>query len=79
MSCDLRLLGSGGHLYVPEEERCFNMSWGSVPWITSQVGPAKARRILVLAEKLDAARAMDWGLADVAVPAGTGVEAALAI
>ena len=55
------------------------MSWGSVPWITSQVGPAKARRILVLAEKLDATRAMDWGLADVAVPAGAGVEAALAI
>jgi len=77
VSCDLRILGAGGHLYVPEVERGFNMSWGSVPRITNLVGPAKAKRIVVLAEKLNAARAVDWGLADEAVPDGTTVEAAL--
>ena len=77
VSCDLRLIGSGGHFYVPEVERGFNMSWGSVPRITNLVGPAKAKRIVVLAEKLDAARAVDWGLADEAVPDGTAEEAAL--
>jgi enoyl-CoA hydratase/carnithine racemase len=77
VSCDLRLIGSGGHFYVPEVERGFNMSWGSVPRITNLVGPARAKRIVVLAEKLDAARAVDWGLADEAVPDGTAVEAAL--
>ena len=56
MSCDLRIIGAGGHLYVPEVERGFNMSWGSVPRITNLVGPAKAKRIVVLAEKLNAAR-----------------------
>jgi enoyl-CoA hydratase/carnithine racemase len=39
--------------------------------------PAKAKRIVVLAEKLGAARAVDWGLADESVPNGTAVEAAL--
>ncbi len=29
VSCDLRIIGMGGHLYVPEVERGFNMSWGS--------------------------------------------------
>jgi enoyl-CoA hydratase/carnithine racemase len=77
VSCDLRIVGESGHLYVPEVERGFNMSWGSVPRITNLVGPAKAKRIIVLAEKLDAARAADWGLADESVPAGTAVEAAL--
>jgi enoyl-CoA hydratase/carnithine racemase len=77
VSCDLRIVGESGHLYVPEVERGFNMSWGSVPRITNLVGPAKAKRIIVLAEKLDAARAVDWGLADESVPDGTAVEAAL--
>ncbi len=40
VSCDLRIIGAGGHLYVPEIERGFNMSWGSVPRITNLVGPA---------------------------------------
>ncbi|MCP4716961.1 MAG: enoyl-CoA hydratase/isomerase family protein, partial [Deltaproteobacteria bacterium] len=55
VSCDLRIIGAGGHFYVPEVERGFNMSWGSVPRITNLVGPAKAKRIVVLAEKLNAA------------------------
>jgi enoyl-CoA hydratase len=77
VSCDLRIIGAGGHLYVPEVERGFNMSWGSVPRITNLVGPAKAKRIVVLAEKLNAARAVDWGLVDEAVPDDTTVETAL--
>ena len=77
--CDLRIMGAGGHLYVPEVERGFNMSWGSVPRITNLVGPAKAKRVVVLAEKLNAARAVDWGLADEAVADGKTVESALEI
>jgi len=53
------------------------MSWGSVPRITNLVGPAKTKRIVVLAEKLNAARAVDWGLADEAVHDGTTLETAL--
>ena len=77
VSCDLRIIGASAHLYVPEVERGFNMSWGSVPRIANLVGPAKAKRIVVLTEKLDADRAVDWGLADEVVPDGTTVEVAL--
>jgi len=79
VSCDLRVMGAGGHLYVPEVERGFNMSWGAVPRMTNLVGPAKAKRVIVLAEKLNAARAVDWGLADEAVPDGQTLENALEI
>ncbi|WP_239506631.1 enoyl-CoA hydratase/isomerase family protein, partial [Serratia marcescens] len=41
-----------------------NMSWGSLPRLVNLVGPAKAKRIVVLAERIDAERAASWGLAD---------------
>ncbi len=78
VSTDLRVMGEDAHFYVPEIERGMNMSWGSVPRITNLVGPAKAKRIVVLAEKLDAARALDWGVADevAADPMGQAMEMA---
>ena len=77
VSCDLRVIGASGRMYVAEVERGFNMSWGSVPRITNLVGPARAKRMVVLAEKLDAGRAVGWGLADEAVPDGAAMDAAL--
>jgi enoyl-CoA hydratase/carnithine racemase len=77
VSCDLRIMGAGGFIYVPEVERGFSMSWGSIPRITNLVGPAKAKRVVVLAEKLDAGRALGWGIVDEVVSNGSAVEAAL--
>jgi len=62
---------------VPEIERGMNMSWGSVPRITNLCGPAKAKRIVVLAEKLEAQRALDWGMADEVAAPGKTLERAM--
>ncbi len=78
VATDLRIIGTNSHLYVPEIERGMNMSWGSVPRITNLVGPARAKRIVILAEKLDAMRAGDWGIADEVAADGHTVERALA-
>lgn len=77
VACDLRIVGESATLYVPEVERGFNMGWGAVPRITNLVGPAKAKRIIVMAEQLDAERAVDWGLADEVAPDGEVLEKAL--
>ena len=77
VATDLRVIGASGGMYVPEIERGMNMSWGSVPRITNLVGPARAKRIVVLAEKVMAERATDWGLVDEVVPDGAALEAAL--
>jgi len=77
VALDLRIMAAGGHMYVPEIERGMNMSWGSVPRITNLVGPAKAKRIVILAEKLDAARAVDWGLADEVAVNGMAFDVAM--
>lgn len=79
VACDLRVMGQGARLYVSEIERGFNMSWGAVPRITALVGPARAKRVVVLAEQLDAHTATAWGMADAVAPDGGAVDAALAL
>lgn len=76
VSLDLRVVGRGATLYVPEIERGMNMSWGSLPRLVNLVGPAKAKRIVVLAERIDAARAVSWGLADEVADDGQAVAVA---
>ena len=76
VATDLRIIARSGGMYVPEIERGMNMSWGSVPRITNLTGPARAKRIVVLAEKVMAERAVAWGLADEMVDDGTTLAAA---
>jgi enoyl-CoA hydratase len=78
VSCDLRVMGKSARLYVPEIARGMNMSWGSIPRITALVGPARAKRIVALCEKLDAATAHQWGLADEITEDGGALAAAMA-
>ncbi len=63
-SCDLRLAEAAAKFYVPEVERGLNMSWGSVPRINALLGPAKTKRLLLIAEKISSHTAKDWGLID---------------
>ena len=63
-SCDLRIAETAAKFYVPEVERGLNMSWGSVPRLNALLGPAKTKRLLLLAEKINSSTAKDWGLID---------------
>lgn len=76
-ACDLRVMAASAQFYVPEIERGMNMSWGSVPRLVALCGPAKTKRIVTLAEKVNADRAYRWGLADEVVDDGRAVERAL--
>lgn len=71
ISCDLRVVSESSTLYVPEVERGMNMSWGSIPRFVALVGPARAKRIAGLCEKISARTALDWGLADHVVAPGS--------
>ena len=72
-ACDLRVAADNSTFYVPEVERGMNMSWGSIPRFVALVGPARTKRIAALCEKIPAPMALDWGLADHVVPAGTAM------
>jgi enoyl-CoA hydratase len=76
---DLRVAGAGARFYVPEIERGMNMSWQSLPRLVALMGPARTKRLTVMAETIDAARAGDWGLVDEVTPAGGAFDAAMAM
>jgi enoyl-CoA hydratase/carnithine racemase len=77
VACDLRVMAKSAKVYVPEVERGMNMSWGSIPRMTALVGPARAKRLAALCEKVDAETALAWGLADKVAEDGKALEAAM--
>ena len=70
VACDWRVASEEASLYVPELKLGMNMSWQSVPRFVNLIGPARTKQLLLLAERLPAATAADWGLVDYLVPVG---------
>ena len=79
LACDWRVLGRSAFLYVPEVKIGLNLQWGALPRLVTLVGPARAKRITLMADKMDAATALDWGLVDELADDGRTVEVALAM
>jgi len=79
VALDLRIVAEDATFYVAEIERGMNLSWGTVPRIVRLVGPARAKRVIALAERIGAQRALEWGLADEIAPRGGALETALAM
>ncbi len=77
LACDWRVLGESCYLYVPEVKIGLNLQWGALPRLINLVGPARAKRICLLCEKMDAQTALDWGLADEVAADGETVARAL--
>jgi enoyl-CoA hydratase/carnithine racemase len=77
VSCDIRVAAENAIIYVPEIQRGMNMSWQSVPRFVNLMGPARTKRLVVMGEKVDAERALKWGLVDEIAPTGTAIERAL--
>lgn len=78
VACDLRVMAKSATVYVPEVARGMTMSWGSIPRMTALVGPARAKRLAALCEKVDAATALSWGLADAVSEDGQALARAMA-
>ncbi|MCP5055993.1 MAG: enoyl-CoA hydratase/isomerase family protein [bacterium] len=79
VSLDIRVMAEDATLYVPEIERGMNMSWGSVPRFVNLVGPSRTKRVVVMAEKIEAPRAERWGLCDEVTPSGNALQTAIAM
>ncbi|MFV0295488.1 MAG: enoyl-CoA hydratase/isomerase family protein [Hyphomicrobiaceae bacterium] len=77
LACDWRVLGRSAYLYVPEVKIGLNLQWGALPRLISLVGPARAKRICIMCEKMPAQHALDWGLVDELADDGRTVEKAM--
>ncbi len=78
LSCDFRVVSDSAQLRLPEVPLGMSMSWHSLPKLVALVGPAKAKRVALAGELVDAATALAWGLAERQVAAGQSLSNALA-
>lgn len=75
---DLRVMGAGAHFRAPEVALGLSMSWGTIPRLVALVGPARAKQILCLGnDRIEAADALAWGLAQDVVEDGKAAARAL--
>ncbi|WP_421863929.1 enoyl-CoA hydratase/isomerase family protein [Parvibaculum sp.] len=77
LALDWRVMGKGAFLYVPEVKIGINLQWGALPRLITLVGPARAKRICILCERMSAEHALDWGLVEEIADDGHVVEKAM--
>src|SRR6202012_3142353 len=63
-ACDFRIMARSATMRLPEIPLGMNMSWHSVPRITSLIGASRAKRFIIYGENSGADDAARWGLCD---------------
>ncbi len=76
LACDWRVMGENCYLYVPEAKIGLNLQWGALPRLVNLVGPARAKRICILCERMDSQTALAWGLVEEVAPDGEAASVA---
>lgn len=77
ISCDWRVMGKSAFLYVPEVKIGLTLQWQAIPRLVALVGPARAKRIVMLCERMGPEQALDWGLIEEIAEDGKAVDKAL--
>ena len=78
LACDLRVAERSARFWLPEVERGILPSSGGTARAVRALGPAVARRLILLGEKLDASQAHALGVIHEVVPDGDVAATALA-
>ncbi len=77
VALDWRLISSSSWFWLPEVALGIPLGWGALPRLVRLLGPARAKRFIILGERFNAQQAIDWGLADYVVASGQTDEEAL--
>jgi enoyl-CoA hydratase len=78
-ACDFRIGADDSQIGYPEVGLGMNLSWGALPMCVRLIGPARAKRMVILAEKEKAETLYRWGFLDEIVPAGQLLETSRAL
>ncbi len=80
VALDFRVMANDAHIRVPEIGLGMNMSWQSVPRMLHLMGPARTKQAVILADdRISAAQAYEWALAEQVAEPGKVFDAALAL
>jgi len=67
-SCDFRIAAEDAVFHIPEVDLGVPLTWGATPRLIHEIGAARARQMILMAERVDGRRAETWGLVHRAVP-----------
>lgn len=70
VSCDFRVMREGAHIGFIHGKLNITAAWGGGTDLPALVGPTRALRMTTRCELVEAATAVQWGLADLAVAEG---------
>jgi len=77
LACDFQIAAAGTVFQVPEVDLGIPLTWGGVPRLIRAVGEVRAKEIILLCERFDAAAAASMGLVNRVVEPGA-LDAAVA-
>lgn len=60
-ACDLRVAAGDAYFWIPEVELGTPLAWGGVPYLVREVGPARAKEMVMACRKVSAAVGRDAG------------------
>lgn len=63
-ACDFRIGSDNCKIGYPEVNLGMNLSWKALPMCVNLIGPARAKRMIILAQKEDAETLLNWGFLD---------------
>lgn len=76
LACDWRVIAEDAFVSLPEIALGIPLTWGTIPRLVALVGPARAKRLTILCERVPAAQALVLGLVDYTAPPGQALRKA---
>src|SRR3954454_19806876 len=73
---DWRVMASNAFVSLPEISLGIPLTWGTLPRLVNLVGPARAKRLAILCERVDAGTALAMGLVDELCDHGKSIQCA---
>ena len=68
LGCDLRVAARDTIFSIPEVDLGLPLTWGATGRLLRELGPARARELILLCDRFDAQQAERWGLVNRCVP-----------
>jgi enoyl-CoA hydratase/carnithine racemase len=79
LACDWRVLAQDAFVSLPEIALGIPLTWGTIPRLVNLLGPAKAKRLTILCERVVAPEALSLGLVDYTCDKGQALVRAQAL
>lgn len=68
LACDMRVAAQSSEFWIPEVDLGIPLTWGAVPRLVREVGMARAKELILLCDRFDAATADGYGMLNRVVP-----------